>query len=1149
MSNRLANQSNPSTPRTYDNDSGSDDDSHTQTQVGVLYGKTQPIPVDSRTQDAEVEEEDIQPSQIDFGQSMLFNNLVTQATVVPDLHQQEEDQLMKATQRIGEPESSNDGLGLEFDFNASSLFSNIISQAQKVPSFDDKTQIESGNESTQTHIELDRENTQTQIVLDRENTQTQIESDIQTQVLNDSDKENVHTQIEPDENAPFQTPEHKLTASERLARITQLANEKRQVRLQKEREAEAKQLEADITKTSLTDEENDLLEDLRSSDRLSSDRLEDSQRGKYGRDVKRVQELINIAKRDQVIVPQFVRRKEFSKKDLIRAFESEDEQHEVDPLSSPLGLSTSTQQKSPLTSPIKTHTSQSMHLNKPIESYAMGLRDNGMIELDGEEDDDQEEGAIPELSKEQQLSIKQRFIRRKQKSNTMVNLPKQMRSNMMMMASTGKNNHKGHSELLHSLTKENIQQLVSVKNQNPDQQILQEMQKDDEIMDSLLEREIERVNRIRLKEKLKAKAAQALLKKEVGEGEDEGEGEGEVGDVPDSEVPDSDFSEEGESDENDGDEGDSESDAKVEVEADADGPRDDDSYMFGVKKTDARINQDEMLVTSNNTPLVTEDYDDDDNGEDPSLVNFSIVSEGDLFKNLTGTVQDADVSFTRPDDDHHDLNLLQVVRPQPGADDTTQVDGTQVATQVDTKMTQVIGSMADDGDDDDDDISPSKVAAGRRHVRRRMAVVEEDEDEDEAEAEGEAEVEAAEEVDHEAAAQLQKQYEDRLRRQELKSRKKRKDLERRGLRKLVDGEALESEDEWQGLGGAEGDFSDDQGNSEDEKMIDNSLLVDLNDEAVKKKFMQQYQISDTKELEKLLDDIKNHRLSKRGVGNGFDIELSDEEDELLMKYRQQKMKQQNEKLMANKKIRQLAQQEKSKAFFMSMQEGTSSVRIEEDEEDEEDGNEGGEGGDDVGGEGGDNEVDEDLETSLDKQPPKKLLKIEESFVVKQLSFLSASREDEYERMQRLSRLQHGFDSSEDEVEDIQTLKSKCLARLSTRTTSETSSKRSFEEVETDADDDADDDFNDVITSFKKPSIIKSFKSFQQMQGVQIKDGKQSFSGVTVNKHYKVATGSKASITYISNNKKQVSNKEEHIKKSIRLNRTPGSRIFTDSGFD
>lgn len=1262
---RLANELAPSTPRSYDHDSASDSESDHQSQTAISYAKTQPIVVVPSQQQDDIDEEgneeddDIQPSQIDFGQSMLFTNLVTQAAVVPDLHEEdEESEFAKPTQKIGVPESQKTTMGFDFDFNSSSLFSNIITQAQKVPSLNDDlgpTQhIPSANISTE---DSDKENVSPP--------QQQITSspvlqgfEFSTQIINHSPSElepplfsQFNIDAEEDGQKESEIANKKLTASERLARITQLAQQKRQQREEKEqeenrkREEDAKrreELEADITRTSLTDEENDYLDDLRSSDRVT-----DSQNGgKYGRDVKRVQELINIAKRDQVIVPQFVKRKEFSKQDLLKAFESEDEEKSEiasktqmeAASSSPLGLARSTQQQSPLTSPISAVSKP----RNPMESYAKSLMprsafnngksENVMVDLDdGSSDEDDNrfdvntkaKVVIPALSKEQMLSIKQKFIRRKQRGTTMVNLPKQMRSNMI---STSKN-HKGHSDLIQTLTKENIQQLVSLKKENPDQQILDDMEKDDEIMGSLLEREIERVNRVRKREKLREKAAQVLLN-----GNNSNYSNNEESDqaelVPDSdfeEVPDSDFSDDEGTDYSDEeasqleetkDSLDKEIDHAIDevdgndsyLENSKAPTRVDDSYMFGAKRDNGAIH-DGMLVTSVSTPIVAEEYDDDDEasplvtvgkrsspvadeesipGDTSFAGNFSLVSDGDLFKNLTGIPGTKDISFTQDmgGDTHQQLNLLQVLRPQPDLGDT-QADDTQAPTQADATATQITSKYVEtqvirkqsqtqiidnklstqkisgftpfvedeQDEDEDDDINPSKLAEGRRHIRKNQILDDSEvEDNDVIAVQNDDDAEEDRLKREESMKKLQKEYEDRLRRKELKSRKKRKELERRGLKKLVEGEAEESEDEWQGLGGIEGDFSDDQGNSEDEKMIDNNFLLDLNDDAVKKKFMEQFKIKDTKDLEKLLDDIKNHRLSKRGAGNGFDIELSDEEDELLMRYRQQKLKQQNEKFLANKKIRELAQQEKSKAFFQSIQEDSFVLRIEEEDEEEVDSTP--QAGNatqkdtDINDE--DEDEEEDLELTLEKkQPAKKLLKIEESFVVKQLSFLSASREDEYERMQRLSRLQHGFDSSEEEIEDLQSLKSKCLARLSTRNSessltledSENSKKRTIDEVETDADD----DFDEVITSFKKPSIIKTFKSFQEKQGVQIKDGKQTFSGVTVNKHYKVATGSKASITYMS--KKQVSKKEEHIKETIRLNRNTGSRIFTDSGFD
>lgn len=73
-------------------------------------------------------------------------------------------------------------------------------------------------------------------------------------------------------------------------------------------------------------------------------------------------------------------------------------------------------------------------------------------------------------------------------------------------------------------------------------------------------------------------------------------------------------------------------------------------------------------------------------------------------------------------------------------------------------------------------------------------------------------------------------------------------MERRGLKNIIEGEAEESEDEWKGLGGVDGEVSD-VANSEDERMIDNNFNIDLKNEEIRKKFMEDYQIKDQKELE------------------------------------------------------------------------------------------------------------------------------------------------------------------------------------------------------------------------------------------------------------------------------------------------------------
>ena len=183
----------------------------------------------------------------------------------------------------------------------------------------------------------------------------------------------------------------------------------------------------------------------------------------------------------------------------------------------------------------------------------------------------------------------------------------------------------------------------------------------------------------------------------------------------------------------------------------------------------------------------------------------------------------------------------------------------------------------------------------------------------------------------------------------------------------------------------------------------------------------------------------------------------------------------------------------------------------------------------------DEEEDEEEEDSLDKEAPiKKTIKVDEAFIRKKLSFLySTTDEDKYERLQRISRIQHGISDGEEDIDDINVLKTKSFNNLTNNrltppvleSSSQPSKKRGHEN-DTDVDEEVDEEFMPV---FKKPSIVKSFKSFQEQQGISIKDGKHHFSGVTISKQYKVVAGSKASITYMSKNNNHNKNQIKNIK--------------------
>ncbi|RCK56568.1 Mediator of replication checkpoint protein 1 [Candida viswanathii] len=1011
------------------------------------------------------------------------------------------------------------------------------------------------------------------------------------------------------EEEPANAP---LSKEERGARIAQLVEQKRLERLAKERE----ELEQDITKGTITDEEEELNQEANDSV-VSSHIVKD---GLSTKELEKAQEFLNIQKRHVDIRPEFEKKVVFTKDRLLSAFSDDDEEEEEStPKTAERPPSSPTVEEilrsSPFTSPVKEQEESIMDLfqkpaskpKNPLGLYAEKLKQqlsssptttngNGknLINLDSDSDIDivsssptkhrstninthqskfsnraKELDKIPELTKEQRLMIKQKFSKKKYQNskNNMSSNPQQQQK---------------ESDFFKKLHKKNIDQLKLNKMNDPDHAILEELEQDEQTMTSLLEREMERVRNIRRKEKLQERAKEALLGKALGqEQSDDGDYHEDVpdSDVADSEVPDSDYESGTERDEGEDEEEEEELGA-VRID---DNFRSDDSYMFGGGEMDNEDRDHRITTTMDDDkhcqqqqqPRPSSEYDD---------LSFANQST-ELFQNLQPRSKNEE-SFISTQDES---SLMQINPPLfddlPGLPTQMQVDA--IATQRDdeptqrdenptqkddvatqkipsrkTKDTQVIlppikQEESEDDEEDDDLVTPANVQRGRKQVRNSMLKIEE-EDEENSEEDVQDEDESPEAIQRRI-----KEYEMKIRKRELKLRKRRKEMERHGLKNVIEGEAEESEDEWKGLGGIDGEVSD-VANSEDEKMIDNNFNIDLKNEEIRKKFMEDYQIEDQKELEKLLDDIKNHKLIKRaGVSNGLDIEISDEEDGVLEAYRRQKLIEQQQRLLKNKKLVEIFKNEKSKAFFNSIKDDIEIIKIDDSDSDDDDEIQ-------ILGESkkeklkSDTEKDEaEHEDSLEKEAPvKKTIKIDESFVKKKLSFLyTTNDDDEYERVQRMSRLQHGYVDEDDDVEDVKALKSKSILNLTSTSTSKApapvdsmteqlSKKRTHVEAgDTDVDDD--DDIAEFIPSFKKPSVVGSFRSFQEQQGITIKDGKHHFSGVTISKQYKVVSGSKASITFMSkNSKRQVKSlKEKKIEKTIDLSKRKNNGFFDNSGFD
>lgn len=899
---------------------------------------------------------------------------------------------------------------------------------------------------------------------------------------------------------------------------------------------------------------------------------------KTRKELEDLEKILHTQKRSRPIAPAFTRRSVDPLLRLVAAFDSDSD----DPAPAPPAEPTAPAVTSPAVAASAPPHADSLddELNvldlisrpsqpapqlkrTPIDEYAQRLqqhKDAGVV-LDDSDTDAAPE--VPQMTKEQILAVKKKYSRRMEQVRGALRFhPPRARA--------------ADARLADQLRRANTRQLQQWRAENPDAALLEEIDQEEEEMSTLLEREMERVRRIRRRERAEAAAAEeAANDAEYAPGaesdtsvpdSEEGSDAGSASDDDDNIDDDNQAVRERrrarrmvESDDEDDNENDNQvnEDKKENSEARDGDTRYDDSYMFGGR---AEIEDDaEMMpIQSDARALLPLDVSSlvptersrfrlfDNLGPRADIAPETSIDES---VNAAPSFIDLPASQTQP------TQLLTQVTQQLTQADTTRIDPSQFA----NARTQADGAdeadEADESDESDADF-PAAVHKGRLQVQADV----------QATRTGAADAESHLPVDEEdvedqlasdeLAAEQLAAFEARIRRKELRARRRRKELERRGIGAVVEGEAEESEDEWKGIGGADVDESD-QADSEDERMIDNNFNLDLNDEEVRRKFMEQYRVKDHKELEKLMDDIKNHRLTKRSRAGKFDIELSDEEDELLMAYRRQKLQEQKLRLLANQKLHKLSKNDRANAFFESIHEEPVSIKLDDSEAEVDSGNETNDVQTTEKNTTGDDATDDT--GALDDRPRR--LVLQESFVQKQLSFLSKTAEDDYAHIQNVSRLQH----ADDEVDDLAALKSRSLSNLYSRPQDSQDHKRNREEVQTDDDEDGinqiedndndeDTDVNDDDDSFplfKKPSVVSSFRSFHEKRGVEVSS--KAFSGVTVSKQYKVASGSKASISYLSKTSKGSekpvrSLKVRKIEETIDRSRTKSSFFGAGTGF-
>ncbi|ANZ74279.1 BA75_01206T0 [Komagataella pastoris] len=391
----------------------------------------------------------------------------------------------------------------------------------------------------------------------------------------------------------------------------------------------------------------------------------------------------------------------------------------------------------------------------------------------------------------------------------------------------------------------------------------------------------------------------------------------------------------------------------------------------------------------------------------------------------------------------------------------------------------------------------------------------------------------------------------KIRKKELLRKKRDREMKSKKLDQIMQQEAEESEDEYHGMGGIDGDF-DDEANSEDEEMLDDYSKIKQREDKLQSLLAKTTIEEDREQIKRLLHDIQTGRL-RRGRGNQDDLELSEGEDDLLMQFYRNRREKQRERLKQElESANSFHNNKKARAFFETISDvpiRVSSVELEQLVDDDE------EGEDQEGDEQEHNElkdtqcIEKEAESDQfddDDEEPIKVSKrgckrkVTEAFVQKQLSFLREV-DDEDECISTQTQV-----IAEEDVEDeMEILKSRARFRMSRAETllAEEEARAICKKTQ-----EEDSDQEELFGSLsRKQSAVGSFKSFSNsMQsasdgilGQQIKNVESSRTNIG---------SAKASVTYIAKKAKintlEIKYKVNQIDRTLKAARKNKDRKLT-----
>ncbi|KAI5927369.1 MRC1-like domain-containing protein [Camillea tinctor] len=144
---------------------------------------------------------------------------------------------------------------------------------------------------------------------------------------------------------------------------------------------------------------------------------------------------------------------------------------------------------------------------------------------------------------------------------------------------------------------------------------------------------------------------------------------------------------------------------------------------------------------------------------------------------------------------------------------------------------------------------------------------------------------------------------------------------------MIEEQAEESEDEYAGLGGADGEDSSEEDEELAKEMIDDTAGNDADEAKLAGFFADRERAADAAQVDKLFHDITTGMLRKRrrGGGGGNDLDLSDSDDggEARRRMKRRQFAKMQKALFADERIGKIAENPRNAAFLKSIEDRNS----------------------------------------------------------------------------------------------------------------------------------------------------------------------------------------------------------------------------------